>query len=249
VALGGIIFSHLEHQPSISVIVTALNEEKNVFPFLSHLRNFLETHHISHEVIFIDDGSSDRTFAEAHRLQSWTHLKTVRLERNHGSGGAIKEALKNTKGEWYAWLPCDLEILPEELLKPYELRQDFDVVITYFASGRETRSLFRRIMSFLFTGVLNLSFGQSLPYYNGLTLIRRDLIQPDQIFSNGFFFHAELLIRTLKTAKRTATVPIKLSPRLAEKPKALKFKVFKDVLLCFLRTFWEVKISHARSNY
>lgn len=237
-------------QPSISVIVTALNEEKNVYPFLTRLKNFLEVHHISHEVIFVDDGSTDKTFLELNRFQNWNNLKTLRLAKNRGSGGAIKEGLKVAQGEWYAWLPCDLEILPEELLKPYQLIQNnLDLIITYFATGRESRSWNRRMMSLFFTSILNLTFGLRLPYYNGLSLIRRSLMSPDKVASNGFFFHAELLIRTLCRTHQFTIVPIHLSPRLAEKPKALKFKVFKDVVMCFMRTFWEVKFSNACSHH
>ncbi len=239
----------MSRQASLSVIVTALNEEKNVYPFLMRLRSFLEENDIRHDVIFVDDGSTDKTFSEAGRLQTWNQLKVLKLTQNRGSGGAIKEGLKLATSEWYAWMPCDLEILPEELLKPYKLIDNKDVVITYFSTGRESRSWNRRIMSLFFTSILNFSFGLRLPYYNGLSLIRRNLINPAHISSNGFFFHAELLIRTLCKTKKFATVPIHLTPRLAEKPKALKFKVLKDVVVCFTRTFWEVKFSDARSHH
>lgn len=232
----------MKRQTSLSIIVTAFNEETNVSPFLNMLKDFLLSQEIEHQVIFVDDGSTDNTFDEAQKFSDWERLELLRLPINGGSGAAIREGLKCTQGEWYAWLPCDLEIRPKELMKPLEKRLEQDVVVTYFGSGLEARSWMRRFLSNAFTSVLNLCFGQRLPYYNGLSLVRRKFIDEEGLFSNGFFFHAELLIKVLSKTTRVNYVPICLSPRNAEKTKAISLKVLGDVVSCFLKTFWQVRV-------
>lgn len=238
----------MKNKPDISIIVTALNEEKNVARFLGSLKSTLHDHKISHEVVFVDDGSTDQTSQEVLAFSDWNSLKHIRLAENVGSGGAIKEALKIATGEWYAWLPCDLEILPTEIVRPLSKRENYDAVITYFDSGKLSRSLFRRILSNVFTATLNLVFKQNLPYYNGLSIIRRELIEADSVRSNGFFFHAELLIRCLAKTKNINLIPIRLTARHDEKPKAIRFKVLQDVLVCFARTWWELRLRHRKSS-
>jgi dolichol-phosphate mannosyltransferase len=231
----------LKPKPDITIIVTALNEEKNVAHFLKNLQLTLQGHKISHEVVFVDDGSTDKTYHEVLAFSDWIGLKHIRLEKNRGSGGAIKEGLKIANGEWYAWLPCDLEIMPSELILPLSKRARFDAVITYFNIGKQSRSLKRRVLSNLFTKILNLMFGQRLPYYNGLSIIRRKLIDADSIQSNGFFFHAELLIRCLAKTQNVTFVPIRQTARQEEKTKAIRFKVFLDVVICFIKTWWDLR--------
>lgn len=234
---------------SLSLIVTALNEEKNISPLFQHLKTFLDSIELTYEVIFVDDGSRDRTYDETLKFSDWKNLKVIKLPRNLGTGGAIQEAFRVAQGEWYAWLPSDLEIMPQELKRPLSLCHDHDVVVTYFADGLGSRTLMRRILSDIFTKIINVAFGHNLPYFNGVSLIRRNLAPVQDVKARGFFFHAELLIRVLSQKCRVIAVPIRLTPRHLEKPKAISFKVLKDVVSCFLNTFWEVKLGHERSHH
>ena len=90
--------------PDLTIITTALNEEQNVFQFLTRLKQFLSENQIHHEVIFVDDGSSDQTLIEAKKINNWPNLKVLQLSKNLGTGGAIKEALKRElKDEKSLW--------------------------------------------------------------------------------------------------------------------------------------------------
>ncbi len=225
---------------SISVVVTALNEKQNIIECLSLLHKTLSQNASVFEIIFVDDGSTDGTFEEASRL-NYPELRMIRIPQNKGTGFAVKEALKVARYEWYCWLPSDLEIHPSELAGPLTRCETNDIVITYFENGREVRTLLRQILSQTFLAIVNFTFSRKLKYVNGVSLIRRRLIEPEKISSNGFFFHAELLLRTLVKTDRFAEVAIGLSKRKSGKQKALKLNVLIDVMICYTRIVWQTR--------
>jgi glycosyltransferase involved in cell wall biosynthesis len=228
--------------PKLSLIVTALNEEKNILPFLSHLKMFLNSLDLTYEVLFVDDGSADGTLSELRQFKDWSELRVLQNGVNMGTGASVKKALKFARGVWYTWLPSDLEVMPEELREATGLLEQNDIIVTFFKTGQGSRTVCRRILSYFFTKIINFSFGYRLPYYNGVSFIRRSLLRADLVKARGFFFHAELLLRTLGPDLRISATPINLTPRKYERPKALSLKVFKDVVSCFFKTLWEVRI-------
>ncbi len=233
----------------LSVVVTALNEESNVETCVSKLNKFLSGHFEKYEIIFVNDGSTDKTKERLDAIAGISQLKVIHLENNHGTGGAIKKAIPFIEGEWYCWLPSDLEILPEEILKPLALASQNDVIITYIENGHVVRSDFRNTLSKLFVKVMNLSFGKELKYFNGVSLIKTSLMKDLNINSNRFFFHAELLLKVLLKTKKFDQVAITLTPRTADVSKAIKAHVLADVIVCFIRNFWELRIIHENPDY
>lgn len=233
---------------SLSVVITAYNEEGNVAESLSLMQDFLKKNVRDFEIIFVNDGSTDNTGLEAKKFES-PQIKIIDQTVNAGTGAGIKEALKVARHEFYCWFPCDLEIMPTELAKPLEVLAHNDIVITYFSNGNMVRTNFRHWLSVIFVRILNLSFMNRIKYFNGLSLMRRELLRPQDVKANGFFFHAELLLKTLQSTNRYTQVPIKLTPRKRELPKAIKLKVLLDVVVCYLRILWEVKIRNENSHH
>lgn len=228
----------------LSVVVTALNEENNVENCVRELSRFLD-HQISrYEIIFVNDGSTDRTGERLDLLRETKNLKIIHLNKNIGTGGAIKSALNVIEGDWYCWLPSDLEILPVELLKPLALCEFSDVVVTSISNGALVRSEFRQFLSRFFVLLLNKSFGTRLCYFNGVSLVKTSLMKDLSFHSNRFFFHAELLLKVMQKTKKISEVPIVLTPRKADHSKAIKFKVLFDVAICYLVNVWQLRIKN-----
>lgn len=224
----------------LTIIATALNEEQNVSPFLGKLRDFLTTLDLNYEVIFVDDGSTDNTYSKAKAFSNWDQLQLIRLQKNVGTGAAIKQALGVANGLWYSWIPTDLEIDPASLSEPLKIRNDNDIVVTYFNNTKD-RSFTRRLLSKAFTTIINVSFNLRLPYYNGISLMRIKQMPIKEVQSNGFFFHAELLLRTALVANKIVTCRIEHRARNEGKTKAIRLKVFYDVFLCFSKLWWELR--------
>jgi glycosyltransferase involved in cell wall biosynthesis len=236
------------YDTSLSVVITAYNEESNVSECLSLMQDFLKKNLRDFEIIFVNDGSTDNTGLEARKFES-PQIIIIDQKVNSGTGAGIKEALKVARHEFYCWFPCDLEIMPTELAKPLGALAHNDIVITHFTNGNTVRTHFRHWLSIIFVRILNLSFMNRIKYFNGLSVIRRELLRPQDVKANGFFFHAELLLRTLQATSRYTQVPIKLTPRKRELPKAIRLKVLLDVIVCYFRILWEVKIRNEHSHH
>ncbi len=227
---------------NLSLVITALNEEENVKHCLETVSLFLQENFDNYEIVFVNDGSTDSTGSKLESMAHLPNLKIIHLEKNQGTGGAVKEALKKINGDWYCWLPSDLEIRPEEILKAIRHCESSDLIVTYIENGHEARTSFRNILSWGFVQILNASFSHKLKYYNGPALIRTSKLSGLSVRSNRFFFHAELLLKVLKRRPKMSEVGIVLTPRHMGQSKAIKLRVFLDVMKCYLTNVWELRV-------
>ncbi len=115
--------------PTLSVVVPVLDEEEGLPELLERLRNALAG--ISHEVVFVDDGSTDGSAA---LIEGWTHgeepVTLVQLSRNFGMEIAMSAGIDQSEGDWVVLIHADLQDPPElipQMLAEAE-RQEADVV-------------------------------------------------------------------------------------------------------------------------
>lgn len=117
--------------PLLSIIVPSYNEERNIEPFYSTVRETLQTIPYRYEVLFIDDGSSDNTLHVIQKLESiYPNVRYVSFTRNFGKEAAMLAGLKYAKGDCAVIMDADLQHpvkLIIELLHGYE--EGFDQVI------------------------------------------------------------------------------------------------------------------------
>ncbi len=142
-------------QPTISIIIPAFNEEANISLLFEKISTLLFKE--DYEIIFIDDGSTDKTAAEIQKLsQNYPQVKGISFSRNFGHQAALKAGLDYARGDCALSLDCDLEHPPEILLEMLSLwRNGIEVVIC----KRENNSrlpIFKKISSRIFYTLLNL---------------------------------------------------------------------------------------------
>lgn len=101
------------YAPHVSVVVPFLNEEENLGPLVTAIRQALEG--ISYELILVDDGSTDRSLSVAMAFEN-DRTVVISLLGRHGQSYAIKAGLDRSYGRFIATLDADGQNLPSDLL-------------------------------------------------------------------------------------------------------------------------------------
>ncbi|MGZ4417099.1 MAG: glycosyltransferase family 2 protein, partial [Gaiellaceae bacterium] len=114
----------------ISVVVPVHDEERSVALLYDELRSALEPLDAPWEAIFVDDGSTDGTFAALTRLHnSEQNVRVVRLRRNFGKAAALVAGFDQAQGETVVTIDGDLQDDPAEIPRLLaKLDEGFDLV-------------------------------------------------------------------------------------------------------------------------
>ncbi len=115
----------------ISVIVPSYNEEDNICKTFDTIKEILSKNEIDFEIIFINDGSADKTWIEISDLaDKYENIVGVNFSRNFGKESAIFAGLKYAKGDCSVVIDCDLQHPVEKIVDMYNiwLNNDVDIV-------------------------------------------------------------------------------------------------------------------------
>jgi len=114
----------------LSVVIPAYNEEKLIGLAARRVGEVLRGADIPYELVFVDDGSADRTWEEIDKAsQADGCVRGVSFSRNFGKEAAIFAGLEAAKGDCCAVIDCDLQHPPEKLPEMYALwQQGWEVV-------------------------------------------------------------------------------------------------------------------------
>jgi glycosyltransferase involved in cell wall biosynthesis len=137
------------HPPlQLSVVIPLYNEEANVGPLLEELLPALRSLARSFEVICVDDGSRDRTFAELARLaRTEPALRAIRLQRNFGQTAAMSAGIEAARGEVVVPMDGDLQNDPADIGRLLERLDEGWDVVSGWRRHRRDRELGRRLPS------------------------------------------------------------------------------------------------------
>lgn len=204
--------------PELSVIVLAYDEEQNVPWFLGELRTWLEEHEPQAEVIFVDDGSTDRTGEVARDALDGYPSALVRHDENRGMGAAIKSGVRAARGTWVTFLPADGQI-PADAIGTLRLAGDehTDVVLSVY--DHRDDGAHRKVLSWGVRALIRAIHGVRLRS-DGPYLFRRRLFVPEQLPPDTFFLNFEFPIRVLAAGLAVRTVTIPCRPRRAGHSKS-----------------------------
>lgn len=226
----------------ISVIVPALNEEKNIISAIENINSTFKKLGIEGEIIVVDDGSSDKTFMLVKEKQKeFNNLKVIKNEKNMGVGFSFWKGVENAEGEAVVMIPGDNENDAYEILRYHQLLDSVDIVIN-FIFNKEIRPFLRRFLSFCFNVIINFTFLTHFHYTNGTILVRRSVLQSITHKSRGFFFQAEFLIKLTKRGYLFAEVPSKLNKRRAGKSSAIKLSSLIQTIKDYLKLVFDIYV-------
>ena len=121
-----------EESTELSIIIPLLNEEGNILTLYNELKDVISSLGLNHEIIFIDDGSSDKSINIIKKLaQKDTAVKGISLSRNFGHQIAITAGLKYSIGNIVITMDADLQHPPKTIKELYfKYIEGFDIVNT-----------------------------------------------------------------------------------------------------------------------
>jgi len=172
-----------KYNPEVSVVVPLLDEQDNIGPLYEQITQTLAGE-LNYEIIFIDDGSVDESFAVLAKLQKAdTKVRIIRFRRNFGQTAALAAGFAHARGQIIIAMDADLQNDPADIPKMIaKLEEGFDVVSGWRKKRHDhvlTRLLPSKMANWLIskiTGVKLHDFGCTLKAY------RREVLAETKLY-------------------------------------------------------------------
>jgi glycosyltransferase involved in cell wall biosynthesis len=164
----------------LSIVIPLLNEKESLSELFSNLKDVLNKHHFTYEVIFIDDGSTDGSWEVIKTLkQSYKTIKAIRFSKNYGKSQALHAGFNLAQGEIVITMDADLQDNPEEIPELVEMLQMNNLdIVSGWKKKRYDSVLFKNIPSNIFNLVAKQTSGIRLHDFNcGLKAYKKDVIK------------------------------------------------------------------------
>ena len=117
-------------QIDLSVVVPVYNEEEGILQFAEELRRNLDKLNLNYEVLFINDGSSDKTQDKIDSI-NWDQLSSFEFQYNAGHMRALEAGFELAKGEMIITLDSDLQHPPRYIQEFIQIKKDQNVDVVY----------------------------------------------------------------------------------------------------------------------
>jgi len=148
----------------VSIVIPAYNEEDNINPVFMRVKNVMQEADISYEVIFIDDGSTDKTLERIKSLAiDNKNVRFTSFSRNFGHEAASSCGFRMVEGKAAVLIDADLQDPPEVIPKMYQKWKEGYEVVYGRRSARQEETLLKRASSFLFYRILRLFTNVPIP--------------------------------------------------------------------------------------
>jgi dolichol-phosphate mannosyltransferase len=196
---------------SISVVVPVHNEERTVALLFEELQAALEPLDRPWEVLFVDDGSVDGTFAALTRLHSQhEEVRVVRLRRNFGKAAALQAGFIQSRGEVVVTIDGDLQDDPAEIPRLLaKLEEGFDLVSGWKTRRQDSRR--RRWLSKIFNFTASRMSGLHLHDMNcGFKAYRSEVVKGLRLYGE---LHRFIPVLAHYRGYRIAELPVNHRPR------------------------------------
>jgi len=170
--------------PDLSVVIPVYNEQENIGPLLDELFSALRALGKTYEVICVDDGSRDGTFAALAQIAAHNPaLRVIRFRLNFGQTAAMSAGIEAARGEVIVPMDGDLQNDPADIGKLLQqLDAGFDVV-SGWRKNRQDKEWGRKLPSRLANRLISFISGVRLHDYGcSLKAYRRDMLKDVKLY-------------------------------------------------------------------
>lgn len=161
----------------LSVIIPAYNEEAMIEKAASVISGILANADIPCELLFVDDGSKDKTWMKITGVSSINPVvRGVHFSRNFGKEAAIMAGLTESHGECCVVIDCDLQHPPEKIVEMYHLREQGYEIIEGQKSSRGTEGKLHTLAAKTFYSVISAATGFDMANASDFKLLDRKAV-------------------------------------------------------------------------
>ena len=176
----------------LSVILPAYNEEQMIAVASRTVTGILDEAGIEHELLFVDDGSRDKTWSEIQKAhEANPHVVGVHFSRNFGKEAAMFAGLEQALGDCCVVIDCDLQHPPEKIVEMYRLWEQGYEVVEGIKEDRGEESGFHKFASLSFYRLISMATGMDMSSSSDFKLLDRKVVDTlNQMPERNVFFRA-----------------------------------------------------------
>lgn len=115
----------------VSIVIPLYNEEESLPELCSWIERVVTAHQLSYEIVLIDDGSTDNSWAVVETISRNNHnIKGIKFQRNYGKSAALNEGFKVVQGDVVITMDADMQDSPDEIpgLRKMIIEDGYDLV-------------------------------------------------------------------------------------------------------------------------
>lgn len=190
-----------------------------------------------HELIVLDDASTDETFTLMQRVAA-RHPGIIvrRHERNMGIASTFEELYRSASKEFVFLISGDGQFPPEILQRCMPLLADHDIVVCRRTTKHYT--LYRHAVSWAYRWLPRVCFGVDLKDPGSVKVVRREIYDTVPAHSTSVFVEAERLIQAVRHGYRLTSIDIDSQPRVGGKASGASLAVARRAAADLWRFWW-----------
>ncbi len=171
----------------LSIVIPLLNEEESLPELVEWIERVMNEHSFSHEIILIDDGSTDNSWGVIESLkEKYTSLKAIKFLRNYGKAAALQVGFTEAQGQVVITMDADLQDNPEEIPELYRMiiEEKYDL-ISGWKKVRHDPLFSKRLPSKLYNWTVKKISGIKLHDMNcGLKAYRLQVVKSIEVYGD-----------------------------------------------------------------
>lgn len=196
----------------LSVIIPCYNEEEGIGATIQRLSALLGAESFPYELVFVSDGSKDRTFEiiqEASKTDP-EHIRGIAFSRNFGKEAAMLAGMQYARGDCAVVIDSDLQQPPECIPRMYALWQQGYDIVEGIKAERQKESLLHKLFAKGFYGIFNRAIGMDIGNASDFKLIDRRVMDVLLSLPEREMFFRGL---TFWTGFKMTTITYQVQPR------------------------------------
>ena len=232
-----------KRSPELSLFLPVLDEEDNLRPMHAKIRSALDALGKTAEVIYVDDGSTDRSLEILREIAADDdRVRVISLRRNYGQTAAMSAGIDAAKGEILIPMDADLQNDPADIARLLDkLNEGYDVV-SGWRKNRQDKLISRKLPSQIANKIISVIGGVPLHDYGcSLKAYRRDVIQDVKLYGE---MHRFIPIYASWAGARVTEIPVDHHARTMGKSKygiSRTIKVIFDLMTIKFMASYQTK--------